>query len=67
MKNWKELKVGDKVVETVNDFDCVKPIKVHCEITKVEEDHAIATEINDFDYKMTLWIDDDTQDMFEKE
>ena len=65
MKNWRELKIGDKVIENIDDFDCVKPVKVHCIITKVEEDHVIATEINDSD--LNLWIDDDTEYMFEKE
>ena len=65
MNNWRKLKVGDKVVETVTEGG--KQLKVHCEITEVTFDYALATEINNFDYKMRLWIDDDTQVLFEKE
>lgn len=65
MKNWRKLKLGDRLIETVEEFGITT--KVLCEVTKIENDHAIATEVNDFDYKMNLWIDDGTQDMFERE
>ena len=65
MKNWKSLKLGDNVVWTTREFGITQ--KTHAEITEIAEDHAIATEITEFPRKMNLWIDDDTQHMFEKE
>lgn len=66
MINWKELKIGDKLNEIIDEFDCVKPYKVPCVVTEVAEDHAIAEEICDKGKPMHLWIDEDTADLFEK-
>lgn len=59
MTNWKSLKIGDKVTWTWEDFEGkgTEP----CVVTKVADDHVIATGLT-FDEK--LWIDDMTADMF---
>ena len=66
MKKWTGWKLGQKVNFIVNDFDCVKKECSLCEITVVNEDYAIATELCGTDKPMRLFIDEDTQDMFEE-
>ena len=56
------MKVGDKLNYIINDFDCVRPIKTPCIVTEVCPDFAIATT----DDGMTLWIDEDTVNQFER-
>lgn len=68
MLNWKDLKIGDKLIETVkeSDFGIARVQKIPCIVTEVAEDHVIAEEICDKGRPMHLWIDEDTMDLFEK-
>lgn len=60
---FSELKVGDKIIfQTSEQFDK----GTLAEVTEVHSDHVIAKEINDFDYKMTLWVDEDTEENIRK-
>lgn len=59
MRAWRALRLGDKVSFHWNDFDGYGVI--HGKITKVCEDHVIATfKGNDY------WLDEDNQDMFSR-
>lgn len=55
---WRKLKVGDRVLYIVNDFDGRGTFSGI--ITEKDESHAIA-EVDG----MHLWIDDSTEDMFQ--
>lgn len=57
----KAYKVGMLVRYKVNEFD--GHFTSDCRITEVEDDHAIATEL-DTNCPMRLWVDDDTDYMF---
>ena len=59
MINWRKLKVNDKLIYHVDEFDCVRPIDYDATVTKVESDHIIAECEG-----MNLWIDDFNSDMF---
>lgn len=59
MKDWRNLKVGDKATWTTKEFD--GKAKATGTITEVSEDHAILTAEG-----MNLWIDDDTAEDFKR-
>lgn len=60
MKDWKTLKPGDPVIMKSNDFDGIATISGL--ITEVCADHAIMRSEDG----ITLWIDNDTADMFRR-
>ena len=60
MRIWRSLKKGQKVKYHYRDFDGSGTII--CEVTKVFFDHAVAAGNG-----MTLFIDDDTQLLFDEE
>ena len=56
------MKIGDRLIWIVNEFDTINPEKTPCIVTSVFEDHAIATTSDN----ITLWIDNDTIDQFKR-
>ena len=56
---WRKWKVGDRVKDTVNDFDGRG--SWNGTLTEMHEDHAIVEADG-----MHLWLDDDTADMFQR-
>ena len=57
MKDWRNLKTGDRVIYHTEEFD--GSITETGNITEVHEDHAILR-VNG----MNLWIDDNTEYLF---
>lgn len=55
-------KVGDKLIFIADEFDGY--LEVRCTVTEVHEDYAIA--IEDGVNPMSLWIDNDTAEMFKR-
>lgn len=63
ISSWNELKIGDKLLFIVDEFDGILVRKHPCEVVSVENDHAIALE----DDGSNLWIDNDTLHLFERD
>ena len=59
MVDYRRLKVGQTILFTGTEPPDFKPFEVVCEVTEVHKDHAIAKGEG-----MTLWIDDDSADLF---
>jgi len=60
MKNWEWLKVGDRVRFVSDDFD--GKVREDGTVKEMYTDHAIVVTDN----AMTLWLDDDTQSLFQR-
>lgn len=63
MINYRELKIGDELTYRWDDFDGYGEKDVV--VTKIENDHAIAS-YTDAISSENYWIDDDTAEMFSK-